>query len=687
MLHRVLLSLPLLAALAATASAADRTGLPSGEVRLQADRLVHEQNENLLRADGNVELFWSGSRLYADMMTYLQGEGTVTASGRVKLLKDDDVLSGDSAKLQIESRTGTVDNGHMFVKKNNLHLRGVKMEKTGEQDYRLQQGSITSCDGDAPGWKFMVDDLKISMDDFATGRNAFFYLGNTPVFWMPYILFPVKTERQSGFFFPKFGNSSKKGVYLDIPYYWAISPSSDATFDLDLQSKRGVGIGVDHRYLSEAKGHGENHAYLIFDTQKDKFRGDLGLKQQVNFSADTYWRADVNLTLDREFYRDYGVFSGEYNKQYLGTTAFLTHKIDSLLATAGVDYINDLEADDNRATLQKLPYLNLMGSGERIGSSSFYYSFSSSLVHMERDTGSTGQRLIVSPRLSYGRPVGEWLGARLWAGYGQRLYHVTDSTDADGWHGRGGAEGGASLQSELARVFEVPLGGMSRLQHRVIPELAYEFSEKQDEGDLPFFDYDDRPVAGQVMTLFLRNVLTGKTVKNDLPEYRDLLHLTLSQGYQLSGERRDLLVLADAGRPFADTRLKAEIQPLPALSIHGDLRVSPYSGSLTNASLGLDGGEAKGSSKRLGISWHHAKDKLDYLEGRFTVTELNPFTLSAMGRYSLDKPGFLETLYSVEYKQQCWSFNVTYRERPDNNELTFNFTLAGLGPIGPLRAF
>ncbi|HZV81963.1 MAG TPA: LPS assembly protein LptD, partial [Geobacteraceae bacterium] len=461
MVRRIPLFFLLLTALAAPAVAAEQATALQGEVRLQADRLAHEQNDDIIRADGNVELLWSGMKLYADMATYLRNEGVVKAEGKVKILKDGDVLTGDSARLLVGPRTGMVENGHLFVKKNNLHLRGSEIEKTGEQDYRIQQGSITSCDGEKPGWKFMVDDLKISMNDYATGRNAFFYLGETPVFWSPYVVFPVLTERQSGFFFPKFGNSSKKGAFLDVPYYWAISPSSDATFDLDLQSKRGAGVGVEYRYLSANRGHGQNHAYLIFDTQQDRFRGDLEMKQQLNFSDDTYWRADVNMTLDRDYYRDYGVKSGEYNKQYLGTSAFLSHRSESLLLTGGVDFVDDLEAVSNKETLQKLPYLNLMGTGAPIGSTPLYYSFDSSIVQMERDVGDRGQRFSLAPRLSYALPVSDWLSSRLWAGYVQRLYHATASTGADGWHGQGAAEGGISLQTELARTFAVSAGGMS----------------------------------------------------------------------------------------------------------------------------------------------------------------------------------------------------------------------------------
>ena len=60
------------------------------------------------------------------------------------------------------------------MKKNNLHVSGSKIEKTGEQDYRVRNGTITSCDGDNPGWKFKVDDLKLTVDEYASGKTLFF---------------------------------------------------------------------------------------------------------------------------------------------------------------------------------------------------------------------------------------------------------------------------------------------------------------------------------------------------------------------------------------------------------------------------------------------------------------------------------------------------------------------------------
>ncbi len=668
-------TLLLLAALPAVLQAAPFPD--SAEMRLKADKLTHEQSDNIITASGNVELTWSATKLYADMATYYGDQELLIAKGGVRLEKDGDTVSGESARLNLSSKVGKIENGRIFVKKNNLHIRGEEIEKTGEQDYLIKGGSITSCDGDKPGWKFRVDELDVTLDEFATGRNAFFYLGETPVFWFPYLIFPVKTEKQSGFLIPQTGNSTKKGVYLEIPYYWDITPSRDATFTLDLQSARGAGAALEYRYKSLSGGSGTNHGYLIYDTRQDRFRGNLELKQQINFSADTYWRADASLALDRDFYRDYKTMSGDYNRQYLGATAFLTHRQDTLLLTGGVDYLNNLDAPDNRATLQRLPFLNLMGTGSRIGETSLYYGFTAAAVHFDRDVGSQGERFSVAPRLTLQQSLSTSVSGSLWLGYDQRFYHASGTTVSGDFNETGLFEGGSSVQTGFNRIFDVDISDTRRLRHLMIPELAYEFRERRDQSRTPFYDYDDRPPGGQMLVASLHNYLTGKSVRGDLTSYRDLMNLTLRQGYQLSGERRDLLVLVDEGRPFTDTELKAELIPLEWLRLSSDTRISPYSGNLTNASINMEAGDPKGD--RFGFSWKHARDLLDYLEARLTITALQPFTFSALGRYSFDRSGFLETLYTAEYKQQCWSILLSYRDRINNKEIAFSFTLSGLG--------
>lgn len=688
----LLLSGLLLAMSGATAFGADLPVLQE-KLLLRADTLRHEQSEDVITAIGTVELEWGSTKLYADMAKYYQSLGVVEVDGKVRMLKDGDTLSGDSARLQLESRTGVVKNGAIFVKTNNLHLTGASIEKVGEQDYRIEHGTITSCDGDKPSWKFGADELQLTVDDFAYGKNATFYLGNLPVFWFPYLVFPAKTERQSGFLIPKGGFSNSKGAFLEIPYYWAISPSQDITVAPTLESKRGGGFDLEHRYLSSNKGQGLTKSFVFYDWEQGRFRGDLNLKQQYNFSEKTYWRADMEVIFDRNYYQEFGISSGEYNKQYTYTTAFLSHSFSSYLATAAADYVTDLDLPNNDRTLQKLPYLTLTGSGERISSTPLYYSLASSLTHFERDQGSRGERLILFPELTLQGKLADSFRSRVSVGYYQLAYNASQAEAANGTSSSGVVKAAASVQTEFSRIYEGSLGEFSRFRHLVVPELKYSFIEKKGVNDLPysdrdviahtgmndlpFFDYDDRPLGGQLVTLSFANTLTGRSANGDTVAYRDLLRFSLSQGYQLSGKRRDLLVLVDQGRPFTDTALVAELFPLPDWRLFTDTRISPYNGNVTNSAVGVEVGSPK--ENRINLNYHHAEAELDYIEGTVAYADFKPFLFSFMGRYSFDRSGFLETLYSLEYKSQCWGVLLSYRDRIDDQEVTLTFNLSGLG--------
>ncbi|NVO00118.1 MAG: LPS-assembly protein LptD [Geobacteraceae bacterium] len=644
---------------------------------VRADKLGHEQVRDVITATGNVEIDWSGSKLYTDMASYFRGEERVAAKGNVRFLKGEDSLVGESAEFDIANNNGVVKKGTVFIKSQNIHMTGDTIEKHGEQEYRVENGTITSCDGEKPSWKFKLDDLKLSVDEFAYGKNAVLYLNDFPVFWFPYLIFPAKTERQSGFLIPKAGNSTKRGAFLEIPYYWAAAPNMDMTLTADLQSKRGVGVAVEHRYMGLFGGESKTGGYIIYDAEQSKIRGDIEMKQLVNFSKDTYWRADVSLTLDRNYFRDYGIMSGDYNRQYLGSTAFLSHRMDDLLLTGGVDYLNNLDAPNNRSTLQKLPFVTLNGTGSPLPGTPLFYSFATAVTNLDRSEGDRGQRIQLAPKVQLPFKGGELFYGSLWGGYNQRFYSADAGGQANGFSQQGLFEGGGLLRSELARVYDSPFPEFDRVRHLVMPEISYQTTERRNQSDLPFFDYDDRIVGGQLVTFSLLNTFTGRSTKGERTEYRDMVRFTLSQGYQLSGGRRDLLTLVDSGRPFTDTRLFLEVFPLPAWRLFTDTRVSPYNGNLTNSVVGAEIGDSKGST--VSVSYNNAGTLLDYMEGKVVLADFKPYTFSASGRYSFDKPGFLETSYSIAYKHQCWGVILSYLNRPDNKEITFMFNLSGLG--------
>ena len=624
--------------------------------------------------------------LTSDSATFHQEKGEALAEGGVTLRRDGDVLKSDRLRINLETEQGDVTNGDLFIEQNNFHVRGERMAKVGEEKYRLEEGSFTTCDGEVPSWSFTARDLDITLEEYAVGKHALFRIHDVPVFYVPYIVFPVKRERQSGFLFPRIGNSTKKGFTLDIPYYWAVSQSQDLTFNLDLQTKRGVGVGTEYRYLRPHGSDGIMHGYGIYDngTGQHRFRGNLEAKNREYVSDTVAARADVNLVTDQDFYRDFAVATGVYNREILDSSVSLTKTWHDSVLAGELRYVQDLEAENDRLTLQRLPTLTYTLIGQPLGTLPVSASLDSSFANFYREQGQTGQRLDIRPGLNAYMPIPGG-GATAWGGFRQRIYSATDDDSGGGTRGAGLVDAGAAITTSFDRVYAARWGGAEKIRHSVVPDLEYRFVETKSQESLPFFDFNDRIPGQSRIGWGVSNYFTGRFAGENAPEYRELLHLRLSQGYYLSGERRDLLTLTDRGRPWSDLRIEARLSPKPGLSLYGDTRIEPYNVRFSTVSLAGDLSDSRGNFA--GIGYQYSRGVVNYLEGRLGLNLVKPFVFNYTGRYSFDRGGFLEGYYAVEYKRQCWSLMVSFRDRPDNREVMVSFGLSGVGALGPLKTF
>jgi LPS-assembly protein len=657
-----------------------------GAAVLKADTVSIDVPSDSYLAKGAVRVVRGGMSLLADSMIYHTISGDAQAEGGIFLENGSDTLKGDRLSLNLFSQQGELSNAELFVKSSNFRVRSKLMEKTGEEDYRMERGSFTTCDGENPSWRFEARKVEVTLDEFATARDAVFYVGDIPLLYTPYLLFPVNKERQSGLLIPKFGHSSKKGVYLDLPYYWAISPSQDVTFDFDMETSRGAGVGADYRYLRGNGGEGRLQTFGIYDTQVNKFRGELNEKHLELLSPSTTVAADIHLITDRSYYKDYGEFAGDYNRQLLESTASFGHRWERYGLSGEVRYAEDLVAPDNKATMQRLPALGFTAAGEKLGP--FFWSMDSGFINFQRTQGETGERLDLHPRLTlYEKPTSA-LDLSLYGGFQQRFYNSYGTDAPGGLQQIGQADAGGTLSLPLERVYD------GRVRHLLVPSIEYGFVQQKSNEALPLFDYGDRVLGQSIAKWSISNVVTGKfTQEGGDTDYRDLVYLKLSQGYQFSGQRRDLLTFLDVdqGHHLTDLMLESRITPVKGLGIDLDGRYNPIDGNLSTANLGVDF-KGEGTNAAF-LGYRFSRDEVDYLEGRFTFPIAKQLSASVLGRYSFDKGGFLESRYSLEYKLQCWSVIATYADRvgstlnPGNQEFTLNFTLAGIGALGPVRAY
>jgi len=659
--------------------------MPSeGNISINSDAMSQDAANEVFTATGHVTIKWQGMTLTADKATYDSKTRVLYATDNVVVVKGDETLRGKSIRLDMDTGQGELEKGVLNSTSTNITFIGEKITRVSDNEIELTTTELTTCDLPDPSWKFGVDRLNVNLLGYAIGRGVTFYIRDVPVLYLPWIAFPVVKDRKSGLLFPRVGYANSRGAQLDIPLYLVISPSQDLLLDLDIETKRGVGTGVDYRYIRTRGSEGHFGGYLIYDLLKGRWRGQVGATHKEIFSPTMNLRADINLTSDRSFLPDFGEKSGDYNRQSNDTIVNALKTWQHYALSGYLRLTEDLYAPDNSHTLQTLPDISVAGVRQQIFSTPLYFDLDSSLANLYREVDPTGQRASAFPRLTLVSGLPGYLNASVYAGLHARGY-TTQGTAGTGTHPEDGdllPEFGARASTSLSRVYEVDGAYLKKLRHELTPEVSYTYTPSHDQSRLPFYDYNDRLISQNIIYASVTSFLGGKFQAGDATAYRDLSRIKLTQGYSIDGTRRDLLTLVDANRPWTDLMLESETWLHPQVKLTFDARYNVYDNRLSSADPGVEVDDKKGNSAV--VSYRMSRDQVEYLEGKLTTKFFNPWTLGYTTRYSFDRPGFLESVYSVEYRQKCWSITSSIADRPGSHfSFHISFNLEGLMSSAP----
>ncbi len=133
---------------------------------------------------------------------------------------------------------------------------------------------ITTCGPGQNDWSIVASDIELDQaEGFGTARHVRLEVLDAPVFYWPYITFPIDDRRKTGFLYPQFGSSSAgSGAYLALPYYLNLAPHYDATLTPQYIHGRGLFTEVEGRYLSQ---YGESVLQLGYIDNDSAFRDEI----------------------------------------------------------------------------------------------------------------------------------------------------------------------------------------------------------------------------------------------------------------------------------------------------------------------------------------------------------------------------------------------------------------------------
>jgi LPS-assembly protein len=648
-------------------------------VEISADSVEHNRENNTFTARGNVDLKEGAQSLTADYVLYNDNTKDVLAEGNVIFNEEEDRVECDRLTLNLETKEGTLENARIFIKKDNFYIAGEEMKKVGESRYRMRRGEFTTCGWDKPAWKFTAEDIDITVEGYATTKSAKFHILDYPVFYFPWGMFPIKTERQSGFLIPEIALSSRNGPMVNNAYFWAISKDKDATFYANYIVERGINFGGEFRYMPKEDHRGNWQFFIIQDRDYDHTRWQLKGQHEQKFFDDLQLKSDVRLVSDKDYLMDYGGTFAERSEIQLKSTAYLEKPFKKSLLTTEMAYFRNLLTKDNDYTYQHLPRISFFTEYIPFLRDKLFTDFSSNFTTFYREKGDTYSRLGFEPKIRFPYSL-KGINFLVSGGLIETAYLTgrSETSNKDtAYRQIFYLEGDANMQ--FIRNYSTDIFNIGEMQSLIRPQLKYNFIPDTSFKDIPNIDPYDRIYQTNSMTYSFNQYLYS--LKEGAQ--RELALLEVFQTYGLSGNLDPSVLYSGSGHRLSDINARINLFPMTNLSLTNQTIWNVYGEGLKTIRNGFNY-EVTGKY-RVNISHSYTKDLNN--EAFFDISgTYDKFEGGYQMRYSFKDSGWIETLYKLTYRPSCWSVTVSLNQsrRPSDTRISVIFSLAGLTDIGML---
>ncbi len=265
----------------------------------------------------------------------------------------------------------------------------VKREETAI--IRLKDGTYTRCEPDSNAWYLKGNNVTLNRaTGFGSATNVTLRVKDVPVFYTPYIFFPIDDRRQSGFLTPSISSSSDDGLSIQTPYYFNLAPNFDATLYPTYMTDRGLLMEGEFRYLTRSSEGQIGAAYLDDSDDERKRQSEYESTRwmyswQHRTGLDSRLLAEVDYTdiSDPYYFQDLSTDLGIDQPDHLDQRGTLTYRGDTYTARLNMHAYERATVLDV-TPYDRLPQLTLNGRAPfELGDLQFNYA--TELVRFDRD--------------------------------------------------------------------------------------------------------------------------------------------------------------------------------------------------------------------------------------------------------------------------------------------------------------
>ncbi|MGA3171878.1 MAG: hypothetical protein ABSE62_12805 [Chthoniobacteraceae bacterium] len=266
-------------------------------------------------ADGNVIIQYGDTTIYADHGEYHTDSHDVLVTGHVRIYQEGQVFLGERAVYNIETKKihGSNFRGGFYP----YQFSADTISTIGPGAYLVRNGIFTTSDSSKPDYQLRAKHARIYPGQRIILYDVTLYVGNTPVFWWPYIYQALRKDMayqlHPGFY-------SDWGFFTLTSWNFPITQNWEGRLLIDYRADRGLagGLTSTYRWGQDDRNWGRFFSYFADDAApptivvngshnehvtSDRYR--VSIQDRVFITDDLWASININKISDVRFLRDF----------------------------------------------------------------------------------------------------------------------------------------------------------------------------------------------------------------------------------------------------------------------------------------------------------------------------------------------------------------------------------------------
>ena len=665
--------------------------------------IVNDTDDFLIRNDfitsglsNEITITSGNNTITAGQASYDESGSSINVSGGVTLENPNLLIQGQAAFINTDDETAVLKNTQYFFP--NIPARGSSEEFRIEKEnhYVLTKPTYTTCNQMDQSWELVADEISINGEE-GKATNIALRFKNIPILYLPKLTFPTNDDRKSGFLIPSFGSSSKRGLEIEIPYYWNIAPNADLKTTVNWMKKRGTEIKSELRFLTSSQNAKIELNHLPSDDLFNDDRTYSKINYQFNPSLNTQIEVTGEYASDTNYFEDLSQSTNESSRTHLARDVVFKSFGKNWMMNIGMTNYQMLDDQpkclaigicDQNDPYRLKPYMNFNGNWQS-KESKINLNIDSELVFFDHLQSESGERISNRTTLS---KLFNFNGIEVRPAVAiDYAKFKPDSNEKD-------ANRTIPIYSLDIKANLIKITNNGVIRRSIQPRIMAVYIPFEDQSDFPFIDtlmpdfnyfqlFNENRFIGNDRIGDTSKISYGIVAKRTrIQSGKDFFEFTLGQTLHLKDEK--IAMPGDSIRRSGSLTNLASLDVAMTESLN--LKLDHYWDSdvdeMKRSQIGIEYKDS--GTKRLNLAYRFRKQNIKQVHGSFSWPIKDQWSFIGHYKYSIKDRKTIDQFFGLNYETCCWSISavsrkhLVYRNGETDTSFSIQFMFKGLGEFG-----